>query len=259
MMGRPEASGAAQFVWRDRELVAAAPETLETGRIVVADSWRVLDGRVIAMDAHRARFARSATGPSRPFWEAAIAAIPRAGDWFPRVEQRRLGSAETFAFRLRPSPPLRGSTVLLTAEHDPRETPTVKGPNIDALGRLRAHATERGADEVVLLARNQVVEGATSAIVWWRGDTLCVVGSAAPRVSSVTEATLLSIARQQGVPVAQESATPAELDGCELWTLSALHGITVVTEWIGGPSVTALPGRAAFWRDALERRRLPLP
>ena len=52
--------------------------------------------------------------------------------------------------------------------------------------------------------------------------------------------------------------TPAELDGTELWALSALHGPRIVTGWIDGPSTAELPGRLATWRSRLEKLRKPI-
>jgi hypothetical protein len=53
--------------------------------------------------------------------------------------------------------------------------------------------------------------------------------------------------------------TPAELDGTELWALSALHGIRIVTSWVDGPQLAEQPGRLATWRTRLDALRKPLP
>ena len=52
--------------------------------------------------------------------------------------------------------------------------------------------------------------------------------------------------------------TPAELDGTEVWSLSALHGPRIVTGWIDGPSTAELPGRLSTWRSRLEKLRKPI-
>jgi branched-subunit amino acid aminotransferase/4-amino-4-deoxychorismate lyase len=49
----------------------------------------------------------------------------------------------------------------------------------------------------------------------------------------VTRELVLEVAKQSGVSVRLEKATPQSLIGCEVWLLSALQGIRVVTEWVG--------------------------
>ena len=63
------------------------------GRLLVADSWLVREGRVRALERHRERFLRACGECSGPplrrlleFWRDATAALPRTGEWFPRVE-----------------------------------------------------------------------------------------------------------------------------------------------------------------------------
>lgn len=68
--------------------------------IVAADSWLVDDGRTLALDLHRSRFLASAPDAAE-FWDVAIAAIPREGSWFPRVEAHANGR---LLFRLRSAP-----------------------------------------------------------------------------------------------------------------------------------------------------------
>src|SRR6188768_689234 len=93
--------------------------------IVVADSWLTVDGRTLAIDLHRERFLASAPTAAE-FWDAAIAAVPREGEWFPRVEAHSNGR---LLFRLR-SAPERTKSVTVTTHHGPddRTQPTVKGP-----------------------------------------------------------------------------------------------------------------------------------
>ena len=47
-------------------------------------------------------------------------------------------------------------------------------------------------------------------------------------------------------------------DGTELWALSALHGIRIVTAWVDGPSLAEKPGRLAQWRTRLDALRKPV-
>lgn len=229
--------------------------------LLVADSWLLDEGRVLALDAHRERFVGDVlrrTGlDAAAFWEAAIVALPRTGTHFPRIEATEAG----LQLRLRDAPPLGRSVRLWTSPVDPRRVPETKGPDIPALAILRERATAAGADEPVLLdAERHVVDGATSAIVWWLGDTLVTPPVAGhERVASVTARTLSVLAGAMGISVTEYPATPEELDGTEVWAVNALHGIRLATEWIGGPALAAQPGRLDTWRRRLEVLRRPLP
>lgn len=229
--------------------------------VVAADSWFVTDGRALALDLHRSRFLGALPDgvPGDRFWSDAIGRIPLSGDWFPRIElQARRGSHE-LVLRLRSAPERRTSAVLATAASDPRTSPTIKGPDLEAMLRLRTLAQKRGADEAVILSPDgYVVEGAYSALVWWRGAILCTPSADLERIDSVTARALLGLAAALGVELYKESVTPAELDGTELWALSALHGPRIVTGWVDGPQPAALPGRLRLWRERLEALRHPL-
>ena len=224
--------------------------------IVAADSWLVDDGRTLAIDLHRSRFLEHAPG-AEEFWDAAIAAIPLEGAWFPRVE---LHSNGRMLFRLR-SAPERTLSLTLATHHGPeqRTTPTTKGPDLVAMRRLRATAQVAGADEAVILTPDGfVVEGSYSALVWWRGAILCLPPAEFERVPSVTARSLIGLATALGVETLEEAVTPAELDGTELWALNALQGPRIVTSWIDGPGTAELPGRLSQWRLRLGALRRPI-
>ena len=222
-------------------------------RVVAADSWLVVDGRTLALGLHRERFLSSAPD-SEEFWDAAIAAIPSEGDWFPRVE---LHEPRRLVLRLRSAPERTRSAVLATWNGpDPRTEPAVKGPDLSAMLRIRTAVQAHGADEAVILTEDgYVVEGAYSALLWWRGEILCGPPAAFDRVDSVTARSVLTLARALGVDTHEEAVTPAELDGTELWALSALHGIRIVTKWVDGPELAEKPGRLAQWRARLDALR----
>lgn len=117
----------------------------------------------------------------------------------------------------------------------------------------------QGADEAVILTEDgYVVEGAYSALLWWRGEILCGPPAAFDRVDSVTARSVLTLARALGIDTHEEAVTPAELDGTELWALSALHGVRIVTAWVDGPSLAEKPGRLAQWRTRLDALRKPV-
>ncbi|MBM7026503.1 aminotransferase class IV, partial [Clavibacter zhangzhiyongii] len=216
-------------------------------RVLAADSFLVDEGRVLALDVHRQRFLASlrlqgaAVPDPAAFLDAAVAALPRAGAWFPRVEALRGPDGDVARLLLRPAPE-RTATVVLR-DHDgpdPRTMPRVKGPDLHVLGALRSRAARHGAGEAVILAADgTIVEGAYSAIVWWHGDALAVVEGDVPRIPSVTERSVVALATALGIDVLHDRVRPADLVAVEVWAVSALHGIRLVREWIGGPSVAA--------------------
>jgi len=142
---------------------------------------------------------------------------------------------------------------------DPRTVPRVKGPDLDSMLRIRTDVQKQGADEAVILTPDgYVVEGAYSSLLWWRGDILCGPPAEFERVDSVTARSVLTLAAALGLDTHEEAVTPAELDGTELWALSALHGIRIATSWVDGPSLAEQPGRLATWRARLDALRRPI-
>lgn len=260
-------SAATTHRWRDHSLEARDDCDVAPAVIDAADSWLVADGSALALDLHRARFLDAVPGDLAAdlavdeFWDAAIAAIPRAGDWFPRVELRTQFGAPQLLFRLRPAPERTVSLVVAThTGRDPRRIPAVKGPDLEAMLRLRTEAQRVDADEAVLLtSEGWVAEGSTTCLAWWRGDALAVPASDIPRIDSVTLRCARAVAAATGVDVIEERAVPDDLDGAEVWALNALHGIRIVTRWVDGPEVAEQPGRLAAWRARLDALRRPLP
>lgn len=233
--------------------------------VVVADSWVVDEGQVLALDLHRDRFlgsipkAAHGTDPAA-FWAAAVAALPRRGVWFPRVELHRIGDGWRLLLRLREAPDRRRSAVLATwTGPDPRHVPLVKGPDLDRLSAVRTAVQPLGADEAVIVAGDgAVIEGAYSALLWWRGDILCGPPAEFARIPSVTARVVLTLATALGVETYEEPVLPRDLDGTETWVLSALHGIRIATAWVDGPSLAEQPGRLATWRARLDAVRRPI-
>ena len=239
--------------WHDGALVPLEYCKTSDTTMVNADSWFVSDGRVLAIGLHRERFLGNAPG-AESFWDAAIGAIPKHGDWFPRVEQHSNGR---LVFRLRSAPERQRAAVLATWDGpDPRTQPRVKGPDLEAMLRIRTAVQPRGASEAVILSEDGlVVEGAYSGLLWWRGDILCGPPVNLPRVNSVTTRSALTLAMALGLDTHEEAVTPGELDGTELWALSALHGIRIATAWVDGPRLAEQPGRLTAWRARLDTLR----
>ncbi|RIJ53801.1 aminotransferase class IV, partial [Clavibacter phaseoli] len=181
--------------------------------------------------------------------------------WFPRVEALRGPDGDVARLLVRPAPERTASVVLRDHDgRDPRTMPRVKGPDLHALGALRSRASRFGAGEAVILADDgTIVEGAYSAILWWHGAALAVVEGDVPRIPSVTERSIVALATALGVDVLHERVRPADLDGREVWSVSALHGIRLVRGWIDGPPTAAEPGRVRAWRTRLDALRRELP
>jgi branched-subunit amino acid aminotransferase/4-amino-4-deoxychorismate lyase len=225
--------------------------------LLAADSWLVADGRVRAVERHWARF--SATCSEHGVEPEALAAfrarveraLPAHGRWFPRVELRADGE---LAVRVRPAPPREPTVVAWIADMpDPRRAPRRKGPDLERLAALREQAAAHGAGEALLGdADGRLLEGAFTSLLWWDGETLCVVSDDAPILPGITRALLIEIARERDTPVAQRRPAPLELAGRETWLVSALHGIRAVTRWAdGGPAAGDAP-RAADWQRLLD-------
>jgi branched-subunit amino acid aminotransferase/4-amino-4-deoxychorismate lyase len=260
-------SASTVYLWREDALEARTDCDVLPSSIEAADSWLVTEGTVLGLDLHRSRFMTSIPrGRYRQldpyaFWDASLAAIPRTGDWFPRVEMRLQILAPQLLLRLREAPERRRSIVLKThTGRDPRSAPRFKGPDLEAMTRLRTGAQKAGADEAVLLSKQGfVADGSTTSLAWWRGDALCVPADDIDRIDGVTVRSVITLATALGIDVLHESVRPEELDGLEVWALNALHGIRIVTSWVDGPATAEQPGRLAAWQARLDALRKPLP
>lgn len=248
-----------RFRWNGRELspVDGAPIL----PLYVADSWLLKDGEVVALEKHFARFAASAAvqglvRSAAPFTAAVTAALPREGSHFPRIDLTERGELELW---IRPAPPLFDTIVLATAATDVRTEPAIKGPDIVALEDLRSQARKAGADDAVILnSAGNIVDGATTCLLWWRDGQLFMPPAAALRVDSVTVAVVQDIATSLGIPFDEEWAAPAQLAGTTVWALNSLHGIREVSQWVDQPEFSSNPSLLTQWRDAYESRRTAL-
>lgn len=218
--------------------------------LTVADSFLVQNGSVRALDRHFARFASSIADQKTirqlpGFFASAVAVIPHSGDWFPRLEYRQSQpTGEKLFLRIRTAPERTESVRLWTlTDRDPRTNPAVKGPDLAICQQLRRAANLHGADEAVLLTEDGfIADGALSSIVWWENETLFGPDDTTPWLPSITRELVFELATQAGYQTSQRRARPAELAGCEVWSLSALQGIRAVEVWEG---VGIAPARLA--------------
>lgn len=230
----------------------------EVGETLAADSWLVVDGEVLSLDRHRLRFADAVAEAGGDRLDALSAArqamrLVPAGSWSPRVDLTPAG----LRLRIRTPPPAGGTVDVVTAGRDPRSLPTRKGPDIAALAALQEEESLRAGipvEPILVSPEGWVAESAWSAVLWWRGATLCVPAAGIARVASVTASVILELARQDGIEVREERAAPVDLDGCEVWLANALRGVRGVAAWHGGPAV-AEPSRAHAWHRRLEQLR----
>lgn len=216
------------------------------GKLEVADSWLVQDGRVRHLQEHYSRFARWVIekDPSLEFgdfFQLVTALTPRNGAWFPRIEfinNQELKQSQLL-LRMRLAPELEGTISLWSFnEPDPRISPLVKGPDLSLGMQMRRAAQMHGADEAVLLSPDGfIIEGALSSIVWFRDDVLYAPGNDFDWIPSITRQEVFSIAESMGLQTRTEKVKPADLVDLEIWALSSLHGIRAVDQWIdlGGP------------------------
>ncbi|MCQ4082789.1 aminotransferase class IV [Streptomyces sp. RB6PN25] len=249
---------------QDKQLEPLPEHESAAAPLRVADSWLADAGRVRRIEWHAERFLRAVVdgpGPARfdaaRFFEAAVAAIPEQGRWFPRVELVEPAQG-SFSLRLwlRPAPE-PGSALRMWASPRPdrRLHPTRKGPDLDLLATLRAEAVAAGADEALLLDdQGRVLEGTTTSLLWWRGDVLCAPVLTPSILPGVTRRILLDEAARAGIRTVLESPAPElrQLDGLEVWAVNALHGIRPVAGWVGKAMTAGEAVKAPFWRAQLD-------
>ena len=253
------------YRWHEQSLVPLDYCDMAETSIEVADSWLVTAGKTLALGLHRERFLGSMDAATRQsttadaFWDASIALLPRDGDWFPRVELQLRTGVPLLVLRIRSAPERSNKVVVTTWDGDPRTVPLIKGPDLTRMMRIRTAIQPAGAGEAILLTREgYLVDGAYSGLLWWRGEILCAPPLEFDRVDSVTVRSVLALATALGVETYREAVTPAEIAGTELWSLNALHGIRIVTNWIDGPELAELPGRLSAWRTRLDALRKPI-
>jgi branched-subunit amino acid aminotransferase/4-amino-4-deoxychorismate lyase len=231
--------------------------------VVAADSFVVDQGRTVGYDRHLTRFAEAVNDAGfsvepelAEFVSHCEMWIPREGQWFPRYDLVSTGEQHYFRYHHRLAPAQQESASLIVAPQDTRLVPHRKGPDLERMGDLRRWAYSRGAQEALILSLNGVViEGAYSAIAVIDPDTneLALTPDNFPRIPSVTEEILCGIANDNGLDVVKKTHTVAQLEGKEVWVLSALHGIRVATDIADGPSLSIDESRQLRFQKLLAK------
>lgn len=236
--------------------------------VLVADSWRVVEGYAVGLTHHLERFRRSIAQQAPDevarvddFISAAVNLIPDTGEWFPRLECVTTPHGRLFRFYHREAPERLSTATLATAPHDPRRQPLVKGPDLHALMALRKEvAPTKATEAVILTSEGYIAEGAYSSIIVWPPGwaEMWVVDSDIPRIPSVTEHVLANIARLEGIPVREKKIRPGELNQHAVWVVSALHGIREATSWVDGPTLAHNDKKTQWWRERLLAQHTPV-
>jgi branched-subunit amino acid aminotransferase/4-amino-4-deoxychorismate lyase len=236
--------------------------------VVVADSWRVVEGQAVGLEHHLDRFQRSVVTVApealpglETFLQAALAAIPDTGEWFPRIECLTTPHGHVFRFYHREAPARLSTAVLAAALHDPRTQPLVKGPDLAALMALRQEVAPSGATEAVIFTPDGfIAEGAYSTLVVWPPGNreMWVVDADIPRIPSITEKVLVDVAHSQGITVVGKKMRSDTLSQHMVWVVSALHGIREATAWVSGPTIRSESAVARRWNRLLQEQRRPL-
>ena len=221
---------------------------------ILHDSFLVREGRALDVDAHVDRLTTSSELPKaeiHPTYADLLRFAAASPGWtFPLVtiEAGRIG----YALRLFEPAQLRTTVTLWTSDApDMRTFPRLKGPDFSLQTSLRRRAEEHGAEEAIIIGQDGFLrEGAYSSLVYW-SDGALVISSSSRRLPSVTEAAVVRAAGSSGDRVAMRDFRPEEVRAAdEVWTLSSLHGIRVVTRWDGKRMTNA--GIAAEYRNRLQ-------
>lgn len=244
-------------------------------RLLVADSWLVREGSMIALDLHRQRFFNSCcirhgidATVLQPLWQEALDLIPATGSWFPRMELAGNSQQPVFQCRIRPAPPIRDSVKLIVCHTaDVRQAPRHKGPDIPLLWRLHHQVLASGADEgLMTTSKGFLLEGLTSSILWWERhhgqDVLCAIPDSNRILPGTIRRLMLAIAGKEGIPIAYRLVKPNQLNGHDVWVTNALHGIRPAVVWDKSPfmpGVSTLSSlRLQWWRDAINHHAVRL-
>lgn len=241
----------------DGQRLVLSPDPLSEGASPdVADSFLLKNGNVRALEAHRQRF-HASVGLHAPelfdslasFNAACAAELSELSEAFPRLEV----VDGSLWLRVRPVPEL-SETATAVSERVDVPLPELKGPNISLYSALNnAHNCET----LRVDAQGDILEGTSSAVVWWSDNTLYTV-AATQRVTSTTEQFLSTVARDLGYTVVQSTLPLANLVEHEAWLINALHGIRPLLSLDGIQLPSVNQARLVAFKTALDQSWLPL-
>ena len=261
-MALPELNYFADGEWID------PPNNSSPLEVVAADSFVVDQGRVIGYDRHLARFTAAVKDAGfsldeelAEFISRCEMWIPREGRWFPRFDLVTSPEGHYFRYHHRLAPAQQETASLIVAPSDTRLVPHRKGPDLERMGDLRWWAYSRGAQEALILSpEGIVVEGAYSAIavIDHGRNEFAITPKSFPRIPSVTEGVVRTLAEEADLGVVEDTHTISQLEGKEVWVLSALHGIRIATEVVDGPTLVTNDSLRNQLQTALESLAQPV-
>lgn len=260
------------FIWRNAAFVEIPPPPATD--ILVADSWRVQNGKVWGLADHLQRFftglkAQAQAQPGAELQNVVIGDLEQALqqklfalsqdhpgiEFFPRISMEPHQASWRIVLLIRPAPSPRSTTSLWIPTYtDPRTRPTVKGPDISLLRQLVAKAP---TDDVVLHDGTNVHETTTGALLVWQSSAQLVLCQASQQLASISAQRIADYARSHNISVTTRPVTIQELAAGEspVWFANTLHGISPVTTIGGVPGETrvvahptAAQWQAAWWR-----------
>ena len=254
----PDTEPVFQYTSAKRFVPADKPEP----DLLVADSWLVAEGYVRALRHHRNRFLSSCRqlagigeNGTIPVWEKALELVPRTGCFFPRIELAGKPGQAIFQIRIRKAPPVCRTIRLIDCRiTDSRKAPRHKGPDLQKMSAIRQNILKTGADEGILTtAKGFLLEGLTTSIMWWEGQTLCTVSPAHRVLPGITVQLVQSVAASGNIRLAYRQRKPEDLNECEVWAVNALHGIRRAVNWEQSPFKTSSHTDIDFWQKAIDR------
>lgn len=235
--------------WTSHGFALTTPSTQP--KLLVADSWRVRNGRMWGLPDHIDRFLRGVVaqgldldtlnifdgGHLTAAVEDTLGDIAQehvGTDLFPRLSVEIHDGSPRIVLLVRPAPQVRTTTSLSIPDYtDPRIRPTVKGPDIDLMRRLVAEAA---TDDVVLHDGTNVIETTTGALLMWQTPQELVFCQATQQLASISAQRIVHHARSHHIAVTSRPVTIQQVLTGEypVWCTNTLHGISPVTA-ISGP------------------------
>jgi branched-subunit amino acid aminotransferase/4-amino-4-deoxychorismate lyase len=251
---------------RNEPVFSASDEALLRGRAVF-ETARVYPGRRVPLDPHLERLTASAGRLRLPRPDAtecerlAQLVIEHAGE--PELVLRLYWTGETLVATAAAIPPnleqlRRRGLRLATIPWMSGSLAAAKTISYAENVRAQDNASERGANDALLVAGDGTVLEAPTANLWWRqGSRLLTPSLGLPILAGVTRATLISIAPNVGYEVEETSAPIKQLLAAdEVFLSSSIREVMPVTRIDGLRIGDGLPGPAANALQAALRAHL---
>jgi len=234
--------------------------------VLAADSFVVDDSLIVGFPRHRERFYAACVDAGvddsdafHDFVERSMLWFPREGRWFPKLDLVTNGAENWFRYHHRIAPAPQDTARLALATQDTRHVPWRKGPDLARMAQVRAEVSDVADEAVILSPEGIIIEGAYSSIVVIDPEgEFSITPPHYPRIDSVTEQLVRELIHDEHWDVIKRAHTVAELEGKEVWVLSALHGIRIATDIVGGPPLVVNMERRNEFHNRLREYQYPL-